>query len=444
MAYVIVNLIAALHSHDRYCVTPNFFAGDVVPMFWVIFDTSTKRDYYRDVHNLLALPPGGTIRYDYHRVHLSQSAVAQADADPAARPISVLLAYAQNVNFRKGGADPIGAMQGAESLWVSTRLANLRYLSRRVDRYDFDLEVAGYPVHDRDTLMRILGPLIGAAEVPFSKWVAISNAHADLDLLSRGSHSENWSATVDAIGAPPSQFAGDSFWRVARILNGRNGAPVTPELEQRTTLQSGQSVITGVYAVYPVRELNRIALEIESRTPGPGSEPATGEPTVPRRVSFETLPDGPLAGMNGRTLLLRRYAIDRVDSEVAGTDRIEELNVDLRVTTGPDAGGFPIGPELTLRFRVGKQPGRGYFALLLAVVGVIAAAVGADVVKDHPEIGVLVIGLGILSGLVAAYCGPVRSSCLGRRNNGDALYRSEKLSKWRSSIENLHIGVELK
>jgi hypothetical protein len=372
-------------------------------MFWVIFDTSTKRDYYRDVHNLLALPPGGTIRYDYHQVHLSDGAIERAKEDSAMRPSEVLLAYAQERNFKKGGPDHGGPLSQADALWVGTRLARLKYLSYHVDRYYFDLEVTGYPSPDREAFLRILAPLISNGAVPFNKWVAISDAHSDLTVLSGGELPHSWSVLVDTIGAAPSQFAGDSFWRIARILSGGNGAQVVPALEQRTMEQGVQRVVTGVNAIYPVQELSSITIEVESRTPGSGVEPGGPEPPTPRTISLIAPPDSSLAGLNGQTVMLRRYAMDRVEAEVGTTDRIQSVDADLRLTTGPDAGAFPVGPELTLRFRINKQPGRGYVALLLAVISVIFAAVGAGLLKDYLEWGLVLIVLGVLGGVSASY-----------------------------------------
>jgi hypothetical protein len=70
-------------------------------MFWVMFDTSTRRDYYRDVHNLLALPPGSTLRYDYGEYHVSSAAKEEAEKGDASSKM-VLIAYAQSKSFEKG------------------------------------------------------------------------------------------------------------------------------------------------------------------------------------------------------------------------------------------------------------------------------------------------------------------------------------------------------
>ncbi len=55
-----------------------YMAGDQQEFFWVIFDTSTRPQYYQDVHNILALPEGFVYRYDYRTSQMSPSAVQAA------------------------------------------------------------------------------------------------------------------------------------------------------------------------------------------------------------------------------------------------------------------------------------------------------------------------------------------------------------------------------
>jgi hypothetical protein len=95
-------------------------------MFWVMFDTGTRRDDYRDVHKLLASPTGSIIRYRYDDGNLSSTAIAESKRADLAR--NVLVAYAQGKTFKKGDADPVGSLSREQGLWVGTRLATLRHL----------------------------------------------------------------------------------------------------------------------------------------------------------------------------------------------------------------------------------------------------------------------------------------------------------------------------
>ena len=53
---------------------------------WVVFDTSQYQKYYRDVHDLLAMPPGWVFRYNYRDTHMSGDALQKAASD-ATKPI---------------------------------------------------------------------------------------------------------------------------------------------------------------------------------------------------------------------------------------------------------------------------------------------------------------------------------------------------------------------
>jgi hypothetical protein len=371
-------------------------------MFWVIFDTSTKRDYYRDVHNLLALPAGATIRYDYNENHLSVAALEEARKGNASAK-KVLVAYAQSKNFKKGGADHRGPIPYEQGLWVATRLANLRHLQFSVNRYYFYLEVLGYPATDDAAFGAIIKALATTGDTPFARWVAVSNFDAQFDALSRGTASENWASVINRIGNSPSQFAGDSFWRIAKVGSGPQKSDIQPVLREHSEGAAGTETITAVEAVFPIFELDTIALQIESRLPETGEERKDKEPEKARTVTFETAPDSPIKDLNGRALTLRRYAPEWIETEVGGSDRIDAQLCDLRMRTGPEEGAYPIGPEFSLRFRAIKQPWRAYFGLLSGIIAVVCLAVGGAMLKDYLEWGIGIMTIGVFLGIVAYF-----------------------------------------
>jgi|GEM_PF-3484908 len=369
-------------------------------MFWVIFDTSTKRDYYRDVHNLLALPPGSTYRYDYNERHLSAAALEEAKKGDASAK-KVLVAYAQGKNFKKGDADPGGPIVYDQGLWIGTRIANLSHLQFSVNRYYFYLEMLEYPASDDAAFGAIMQALAATQDTPFVKWVAMSNLDARFDALTKGTASDNWASVINRIGSFPSQFAGDSFWRIAKVASGPLRATIQPVLRDHSEVSAGQET-TVVEAVFPIFELDRIALQIESRIPEAGEEPREKEPEAARTVAFEATADSPLGGLNGRTLGLRRYASDWIETEVGGSDRIDAQLCDLTMKTGPAAGAYPIGPEFSLRFEAAKKPGIGYIALLLAVFSAVSL-VAAGFLKDQLGLAIFLAALSVVVALIAFY-----------------------------------------
>jgi hypothetical protein len=369
-------------------------------MFWVIFATSTKRDYYRDVHNLLALPPGATIRYDYNQNHLSTAALSEARKSAIVTK-KVLVAYAQTKSFRKGQADPVGPIPYEHGLWVATRLANLRHLQFSVNRYYFYLEMLGYPAADDLAFGAIIKAL--GEDIPFLKWVGVSSLDAQLDALSKGTVSENWASVINRIGNFPSQFAGDSFWRIAKVASGPLKSDVQPVLRDHSEVAAGTETITGVEAAFPIFELDKIALQIESRLPETGEERKDQEPEAVRTVTFETAADNLIKDLNGRTLTLRRYAAEWIETEVDWSNRIDAQLCDLGMKTGPAEGAYPIGPEFSLRFRAIKEPWRAYLALLSTIISAASVAVGTTLLKDHLEWGIATVTFGVFLGVIAYF-----------------------------------------
>jgi hypothetical protein len=71
------------------------------PLF-VVFDTCTHARYYSDVHEVLAMPEGGIIRYEYKRSLCKPDAAAALDAlcnSPSALPVDMLLMYGQSATI---------------------------------------------------------------------------------------------------------------------------------------------------------------------------------------------------------------------------------------------------------------------------------------------------------------------------------------------------------
>ena len=373
-------------------------------MFWVMFDTSTRRDNYRDVHKLLASPTGSIVRYGYHDRNLSSTAIAEIKRGDFAR--NVLLAYAQGKTFKKGDADPVGSLSLEQGLWIGTRLATLRHFHHSANSYQFYLELLDYPAFDEAAMNAIIRELTAAGDVPFTKWVAISNLNVEFISLNSGTAQDNWASIVNRIGSPPSQFAGDSFWRVARIARGAQKADIQPHMRRHTKVESGKEIVTEIEAIYPFPEFDKFAIQINSRAPDQGDESGPS-----RTVTIATATDGPLKDLNSRTLMLRRLGSDWIEAEVGAADRIDTQVLDLVFKTGSGIDDYPIGPEFSLRLHSTKHPLRTFFSFASGTVGVSCAAVG--MLKDPGPWGSILISGGVLLIQVGQYLwfGHVRLSC---------------------------------
>jgi hypothetical protein len=193
----------------------------------VVFDTCTRPQYYADVHQLLALPAGTILRYDYQEKYFSPEAFSYLrQLKESDCPIDVVLFYGQFEDYAKGGEDPKGRMlDPATSLLIPTRFARLRNVAfeERVGGDDqsrsivyFHMELAGFPNPDSPAIRSLLDMLAAKRELPFEKWAALAPTNADLTAF-RQDGTEFWSKVVDRLATPPSQFHGDVFWRIDHL-----------------------------------------------------------------------------------------------------------------------------------------------------------------------------------------------------------------------------------
>lgn len=364
-------------------------------MFWVIFDTSTRREYYRDVHNVLAMPAGSIIPYDYRTKYFSPSALAEIEGKRSDN--RVLLVYAQASNYQKRGEAQVGPIPFDNGVWIGTRLATLRSASFSVDQYFLDLQLEGYPAPNAHALSAILRPLAERNEVPFSRWIATSEMDEHYRALRDGADAENWAAVINKLGVPPSQFAGDSFWRVAKISSGEPAATIKPEAEQR---QSGSS--SRAFALFPVTGLSRVCIEIESRLPQTEQESVMAE-IAPRSISVSSDAE-PLAAFKGRSLPLRRYQYVPVEGQIASTESFHAQDCKLHLSTGPTPEGqYPVGPDFSLDLRVAMDPSRMKLGVLSGILGTACVVIGGVLAKDYIDWGIILVVLGLLLGIASYY-----------------------------------------
>jgi hypothetical protein len=81
----------------------------VTDSFFIVFDTCTHAAYYADVHQVLSLPEGAVIRYEYKRLLFKDKAAAEIDylvQQPSELPRPVLLMDGEKQGFTHGDRDP--------------------------------------------------------------------------------------------------------------------------------------------------------------------------------------------------------------------------------------------------------------------------------------------------------------------------------------------------
>jgi hypothetical protein len=310
--------------------------------FWVIFDTSTRPEYYQDVHKLLALPMGAVIRYEYRDKYLSKQALRLAIHNAAA-PNKVLVIYGQKSGFMRGGGDDEAKAQAKDIQWIGTRFGTMQAVpSTGGANFYFDFSVEGYPKNDQQALNKLLAPLISSSETPFHKWVAISDDLSAYNDLSRGDEEANWEAIVDRISREDMQFRGDSFWRL-----------------KPTNLAAQAKLIRQVNAAGDIREVSsqhELSPDDICTFEAISFSPAGRPSSLPSRVLNIQLGKGRALILEGAASLdLRQYTARTIRFRAR---RLEEIAVATEVVefrTSSDQTVWPDGPNFALSFQVSQQ-----------------------------------------------------------------------------------------
>lgn len=351
--------------------------------FWVIFDTCQLNSYYQDLHNLLALPAGAIIRYDYRTRYISDSALAAVRGTAA--PRDVLLIYVQYEGYTRGIGLDYRPSQDEKIFVIATRFARMR-LTPNIggDKYAFDLELEGYPKFNSQSLREIWQSLANSNQVPWSKWVTISDSISELPKLRSGIDADKWATIADTLGAAPSQFGGDVFWRLAPpVLDGKKAIASTFET-QAATAPGG---VRQVSFSYPLKEGHSYEFEVFSH----GSHRST------RQLRITVPQGGPLQYDGSPAIDLRYDAATHIVVRGQRAETVDDRFGLLTLDSGDPVNGWPIGPRLTLQFKIFKSKGAVVIGVILLLIAVVLGAAAEHAWKES-------LSLGIGSALGAAAC----------------------------------------
>ena len=365
--------------------------------FWIIFDTCTRPEYYRDVHNLLALPYGSTISYDYRDKYLSLTAKTAA-SNPETAPSRILLIYAQWNQYRRGGDNPPRSTPSSEMLWVPTRLAEMQLIPppEGGTNFFFDFKVLGYPKVDTTALMKILNPLIAAAEVPFHKWVCLSDDLQALASLQEGKSDDNWQSIVDHLGSPPMQFSPDSFMRLKGPFRGSKGRLLPPRYVKEKQTTDDRLEVRKIISLYDVYDGESFSIEVISHSPPPSDERAIESIGVQRRLEIKPEKEGFLSIPADTSLDLRQYTRQIVRIRATRSEDMDEKGEAIRFNLGVGADGWPMGADFLLRFNIQRKALKVLAALFLGVIGAVLLALTTKLWDLNPILGVSAAVIGIL------------------------------------------------
>jgi hypothetical protein len=365
---------------------------NLAPLF-VIFDTSTHSRYYSDVHELMALPPGAVIRYEYKRylcTHDASTALDKILDDPAQLPVNAVIMYGEKRAFKKGDPDPTDMLRQVDSIFVPTRscrIVNVGKLvgaSREEDTLHFHLEVRGFVDPGAPVIDEVVGALESLDSLPFgprgvqSRWVSLlprTLSPRRSNLVTE--NSVNWSKVVDAMIGKGAQFKDDVFWRICAVREVATAGVRPAPLVKRPSNKPGDTDLWHVD--YELHELKRYEIVIETHSPQAHGRNVPGDATVvltglDDEDTLLKLPSSPVE------IVPNQSAVTRFS--VAASLRIAGRTSGLRLETQIPGvvGPYPPGSSATLSVAIRKERWRlfgGAIALLSSVaLGALASTLG--------------------------------------------------------------------
>jgi hypothetical protein len=249
---------------------------------FVIFDTCTHASYYGDVHQVLALPEGAVIRYEYKRSLFKADAALAIDdltRRPSQLPVPALLMYGEKTRYVQGSGDPDGMLTPADSVFVPTRSALLVAVAvdgapiESEDVLYLHLQLRGFVNPDSPAVGELLRALEALNSLPFGDrktqhtWISLlprSMADKEADLIS--DDRTLWSTVIDKFVGLETQFRHDVFWRVRSLWEEKNGA------EAREVSLVDRPTNLRVHSDrwrrdYPLSESKRYSVKIQTYSP---------------------------------------------------------------------------------------------------------------------------------------------------------------------------------
>jgi hypothetical protein len=337
--------------------------------FFVVFDTCTHARYYGDVHEVLTMPEGGIIRYEYKRSLFKPDAAAALDAlcaDPSPLPIDTLLMYVQKRNYRQGERDPDTMLRWNDSDFIPTRSAKIVAVARipgadaASDVLHFHLRTKGFVDPDAPAIAAVVQAMEAANALPFGDqnqhtWVSLLPAPLETRRAElRSDNQQLWAKVVDKFVLLDTQFKNDVFWRAREICEvsrpDRPGMPLP--LKDRNTNQRVHT--SRWHRDYLLYETEAYEIFIETHSPGAHGNLIPGNATLAMTSSDD---EEGLIKLSARPLDIvpnetssQRFSVDTnnfLDTRYSG--------IRLETQVPNHASPYPPGSFCTLTFAIRKK-----------------------------------------------------------------------------------------
>lgn len=375
--------------------------------FWVIFDTCTRPEYYQDVHNLLALPKGSIITYNYNKKYCDDLSLDYAKLGEY--PKTVLLIYNQFEEYKRGETHEVfkGLIKAkGKSFYIPTRFATIKSIQFIHDEIYFDLEVDSYPYIGNETTIKSITDSLNNS-VPFatpSKYVAISSRNDDLSIIKNSkTDKDNWSAIVSKFRDHKNQFSNDSFWRVEGPYS--NNKLIEPsysynidESGQNVNYQSHYNIKEGLefyFLLYNYEPISTIKAEIYREA----IEKNINLDSVIRRIQIKDTFSPFICFI--KKLELRQYFITKIKFQKNYNRDLYTKEGACYLSTSGQSDEWPIGANIYFYFKLKKRWLHIILGILLILLSVFFTLYSSQVIDCYLTKGII-LGLCATASILAA------------------------------------------
>ena len=377
----------------------------------VVFDTSTQPEYYRDVHRIMALPSGAIIRYDYKRYLFSNEAGhLLTDATVRTVPIDVILMYGELKTYNRGDPDrSLPMLTWDNAKFAPTRSAKIVNIAieegaeRAQDTIHFHLQLSGFVDPASPVIEQLIRRLEAQNQLPFGDqhcW--ISCEPDDSNIARRELMSDDpapWFKVVDWMFSADTQFKGDIFWRVRRVISVRGNENRELFLSARSSNRFGDT--NDWHRDYEVHDLAKYKIEYQTYAPSAHGGSVHGNATLAVILND----DDALIRTAPNPTQIRASQTYVADISVEPINRLERRYSDIDLVTQIPDWESPYPPGSLCRFTVSivKDKLRLMLAAAYAFLALVATATATAKVRTETEVGIASYVLAAILAAIAYY-----------------------------------------
>lgn len=339
--------------------------------FIVIWDTCTSPEYYADLHNVLALPEGYIVRYEYTKKRFDCGSCQEFEKllNEKISSIDVVLFYGEVDNYEKGGKSPekgdrVSKIVPFRRGKVIAATCLVKDGNDQESKIVYDIELLGYPSPACFEQLKWKFTEYTKNRVPFSYWHTYINDD-DLEnalLNEKNSNSNhNWRSIVDKLNE--CQFKNDSFWHINIASATKNDAVKFSKEKSNDSLFSTTLIIKDEQDIYFSVEYINPKYDSSIKL-APRSILVTSTDNI--KIGKSEIPLRPYSKHN---LHLRGISDTYIKGEIA--------SIELNTHTPAPIDNYPVGPNFTINTSIHKGKCKLITGVLLGIISIPGLALSS-------------------------------------------------------------------